>query len=270
VRDKLSSESEFRNRKELSEIFKRSPRARFVPVREINYKDEFYLEKFVYKWQEIKTNETKLRKLLLYYSDLRSIYIDIALIVLRINQDGSKLNRSEELWEIIKEREGTSLEFDELESLRIFINYLNLDVKSLFIHILIFMDKLAKFLSSVIKAENLRNRSFDRFKKDLKKKRGKEIEEFSHLIYNKTEWFKKVKDIRDDFIEHHPSVSGGIGFRNGKAHATLTTTKSEDTIFEHIPIEEIDGILAKLKEFLKSLNEFLCSRIDVLPIKEEG
>lgn len=248
-------------------MFKRMLGARFVPLQEINHKEELYLERFVHKWQEVETKEAKLKKLHLYHTDLRFIYIDIALTILRINEDGFKLNRSEELWEIIAEREWTPSEHDEWESLRIFINYLNLDVKSLFILILIFMDKLARFLSLVVEAENLQNRNFNTFKKDLKKLRGKKIEELTRLISNNTEWFEKVKDIRDDFIEHHPGPSGSIGFCNGKGHATLTTTKSGDTNFKHISIEEINDILAKLKEFLKSLNEFLCSHIDVLPIK---
>lgn len=252
-------------------IFKRS---KSVPLRRINYKDEFYFEKFVenslHKWKEIESNQTRLKKLILYQRDLLFIYIDIALIASRINEDGAKINRSEELWEIIhqEERQLTESEADELDNLRIFINYLVLDVKSLFINILIFMDKLARFLSLLIETERLRSKSFDKFKRDLEKLRGKEIEELSRLVNRHTEWFKKIKDIRDDFIEHHPGASGMMGFGDGKAHATLVTTKGGDKIFKDISIEEIGDVLSQLKKLLKGLDEYF-RRIGVLPIKSE-
>lgn len=256
-----------------SKIFKKS---KFILLRRINYKDEFYFEKFVenslHKWKDIESKQTRLKKLILYQRDLLFIYIDIALIASRINEDGAKINRSEELWEIIhqEERQLTESEADELDSLRIFISYLVLDVKSLFINILIFMDKLARFLSLLIETRSMhaRSKSFEKFKRDLGELRGKEIEEFSRLVNKHTEWFKRIKDIRDDFIEHHPGASGVIGFRDGKAHATLVTTKGRNQIFKNISIEEIDDVLSQLEKFLKGLHEYF-RRIDVLPIKSE-
>jgi len=272
----LSSERELSNKKVLSEIFKSTLGERFVPIQEINFKDEYYLDQFVHNLGEIETKNPKLKKLFLYDRDLRFIYIDIALIVLRINKDGCQLNRKEELWEIILEREWTRSESEEYESLRYLIDYLDLDVRSLFIHILIFMDKLARFLSLVIDAKNLTRKSFDKFKKALKNLRGKEIEEFTCLINENTGWFKTVKDLRDDFIEHHPGASGIIVFSNGKSHVVLTTTEKMDmeskTVymeFKTVYIKEIDDVLAQLKKFLQILNDFLCNRIEVLPMKDE-
>ena len=255
---------------DIPKLFKHVP-SRVTPLEEINYKDEIYFKRFVDRWLEIETEGSKLKKLISYYRDLHFLYIDVALIISRINEDASKINRSEEIWDIIHrgERKLRQSEANELDRLRIFINYLILDVKSLFINILIFMDQLAKFLSLFIEARGLKNRSFYKFRKALKKKRGKEIEELRHLVSDNTIWFEKVKDIRDDFVEHHPGASGMIGFHDGKAHATLVTTKTGDRIFRDISIEEISDILQKFKEFLKNLDQFLESHIKVLPIKAE-
>lgn len=270
------------NGKGFPKIFKRISSNRFVPLQEVNWRKEYYLSRFIDKLlkssNKIGIKEGQVRNLWLYNKDLRHIFHDIALIVSRINQDGAGINRMEELYSIANSRRWTDSEEEEMENLDRVVSFFLLDIRSLLIFIVVFMDKLARFLSLIIdkKGKNLKNRSFKSFKADLGKLTGKEIEEFGRLISNNTKWFKEVKDWRDDFVVHHPGASGAMISRNGKPYAALTTRKKisgeskyiiMDSQAMDIPIEELDKILLQLKKLLKVLHEYLCTHINILPIE---
>jgi len=269
-------------RKGFPEVLKRIPPNRFVPLQEIDWRKEYYLSRFIGKLLKSSNNtrikEWQVKKLRLYSKDLYRIFIDIARIVSRINQDELGINRMEELYSIANSRRWTDSEAEEMENLDPVVGFFLLDVRSLLIFIVVFMDKLARFLSLIIDKEgqNLKNRSFKSFKADLAKLRGKEIEEFGQLISGNTKWFKKVKDWRDDFVVHHPGASGAMIFRNGKPYAALTTRKkiSRDPKYiimnsqaKDISMDEIDKILLQLRKLLIVLDEYLCSHINILPIE---
>jgi hypothetical protein len=81
---------------------------------------------------------------------------------MRINEDCKQVNRREELFDLASknDRVWTIDEEGEVENLRYAVDYLNLDVRTLLINLVVFMDALAKFLSWTIKAENqLKNRN---------------------------------------------------------------------------------------------------------------
>jgi hypothetical protein len=269
------------NRKRLPEIIKRIPSARITPLEEINWRKEYYIMNFfkeLRKSSRVKISKSRLKSLYLYNADLRSIFVDMALIVSRINVDGSCINRMEELYDFANYRKWTDSEAEEIEELQPAVDFFNLDVKSLLIFILIFMDKLAGFLSLLIdkKEKKLRAGSFFHFKKDLMKLRG--VQDIKQIITENTKWFKEVKDLRDDFVEHHPGAGGAVTFKNGKAYATITTRKNVDRELKYIvmdsqakdiSIEELDEILSQLKKLLKTLDEHLRSQISILPFKVE-
>jgi len=256
-------------------------RARFSPLKEIDWRAEYNLGKsFREKLESGKINiEVSLgKKLWLKSFDLHCVFLDLALIVSRINEDGAKVNRREELFEIAHDRMWTDEEEKEYKSLGYTVNYLMLDVKTLLINIMIFMDILTQFLSLCIKSKKQpRSSSFARFKKDLKNYRGRGIDELKEMIYENTDWFDEVKDLRDDFIVHHPAARHTLEFHDGIAHIPLTTTKKGydqrhivlGAIAKSISIEKIDSTLSQLKELLKELNEYLCERINTLPFEAE-
>ena len=257
-------------------------RNRFSPLKEIEWRAEYNLGKsFLKELESSKTNiEASLDKeLWLRACDLHCAFIDIALIISRINEDGTKVNRREELHEIAHGRMWTDEEEKEFESFSYAINYLVLDVKTLIININIFMDVLAKFLVLFIKkSEKLpESKNFPRFKKHLKNYKGREIDELKKIIYENTEWFDDIKDLRDDFVIHHPAGRHALEFFDGIAHIPLTTTKKEynrghiidGAIAKSISLEKIDSTLSQLKELLKELNKYLYEKINTLPFEAE-
>jgi hypothetical protein len=256
-------------------------RARFSPLEEIDWRAGYNLGKsFREKLESSKTNiEVSLgKKLWLKSCDLHCVFLDLALIISRINEDGTKVNRREELLEITHDRMWTEEEEKEYESFGYAVNCLLLDVKTLLINIMIFMDVLTQFLNLCIKSKKQpRSSSFARFKKDLKNYRGREIEELKEMIYENTGWFDEIKDLRDDFIVHHPAARHTLEFLDGVAHIPLTTTKKGynqrhiilGAIAKSISIEKIDSTLSQLKELLREMNEYLCERINTLPFEAE-
>ena len=215
------------------------------------------------------------KKLYLRSYDLSGIFYDLALIISRINEDGAQVNRREELFEIAHDRMWTDEEEKELEGLG---NYLVLDVKTLYINIMIFMDALAYFLSLCVRSRKQPiSKSFAKFKKDLENYRGREIEEIREKIYEKTAWLDEAKDFRDDFIVHQPAARSTLEFLNGVLHIPLTTRKKGydqrhiivGATARNISIVEIDSSLTQLKELLEELSEYLCQRLNMLPFEAE-
>ena len=259
-------------------------RARFSPLKEIDWRAEYNLGKSLH--EKMESNEINIevslgKKLWLKCLDLQGVFLDLGLIVSRINEDGSIINRRQEFLEIAHDRMWTNDEAKEYESLEYAISYLLLDVKTLLINIMIFMDVLARFLSLCIRSKKQPNsRSFSKFKKDLENYKGRETEELKEMIYEKTSWFDEVKDLRDDFIVHHPAARHVLEFRGGEAYVPFTTTtrgyneqkKSKivmGAIAKSISVKKIDDIISQLKEFLGDLNEYLSQRINMLPFEAE-
>jgi len=207
--------------------------------------------------------------------DLYHIFVDIARIVSRINQDGHGINRMEELYSIANSRSWTDSEAEEMENLDHVLGFLLLDIRSLLIFIVMFMDKLARFVSLIIN-KKLSNDSFYHFKQELVNLGGKEIQEFGQLINDNTEWFENVRVLRNVFVVHHPGAGGVMVFKNGKPSAGLTTRKKinrehkyiiMDSQAKDISMDEINKILLQLRKLLIVLDGYLCSHINILPIE---
>lgn len=90
------------DRSKTPDILKRLPRNRIPPFQEIDWENEFYLRGFMRILESEETNikKSRLGRLWLRCLDLRCIFIDIGLIVPRINEDCGKFNRREELFEL--------------------------------------------------------------------------------------------------------------------------------------------------------------------------
>ena len=266
---------------EIPDVLKRVPRVRIPPLQEIDWENQFYLMEFKRKLESEKTNieEHRRERLWLRCTDLSYIFIDIALIVLRINEDCSKVNRHEELFDKALKREPwTNEEEKEIASLRYAVNYFNLDVRTLLVNLVVFMDSMARFLSWTIKSKKqVKSKSFVEFRKDIVKYKGKEVQKIRQLLDEKTHWFNEIKNLRDDFIIHHAAARSGLEILDGETHVPLTTSKGGypkqhitlGAVTKNIPMKEIDAVLSDLKNMLKNLNNFLCERINQLPIKTE-
>lgn len=251
-------------------------RVKVPPLLAIDWRENNYLLEFTRKLEsgEIALDEPRRARLWDCGLNLSHNFVDIALIVSRIDEDRVKVNRIIELFEIARTREDrmwTDEEANEYETLTHAVNFFTLDVRTLLIYVVVFMDTLAKFLSWTIKATRQpSSRSFAAFRKDILNYRGDEVQRLSHLLNEGTVWFKDVIDLRDDFIIHHPAAMAGLGFANGRASVHLRTSKGDQwQVVKRIPVKRIDGYLSQLKDLLRNLNEFLCSRTAVLPIESE-
>ena len=258
----------------------RFPSHRISLLQEIDLDEEQYLMGFLQKLRVEKTDikSSRLRKLHNRCFDVRFILHDIALIVMRINEDCKRVNRREELFDVAtkQDRVWTSDEEDEVENLRYAVAYLNLDVRTLLVNITVFMDALSKFLSWTIKTDNqLSSKSFAHFKKDLEKYEGKEVQKIKHILIQKTQWFKEIKDLRDSFILHHAAARSGLEILDGETYIPLTTSKGgfpEGRIFNNavaktFKMKNLDGLLSDVKSLLKYLNSFLSGQIDKIPFE---
>ncbi len=255
---------------------KRSRSVMIPPLQDINVRREFYLKEFIHKLETQKTKMKKFRikKLWLRSIDLRFIFYDISFIVHRLNTDFESFNRREELFEIARStgREWTPDEAEEYEKLSPIINYINLDVKTLFVNIVIFMDKLARFLSWSFK-EQIGNKNFTVFRKAIANYGGKNAQKIFQILNKKSQWFKTIKDLRDDFIIHHPASRGVMEFLDGEAFIVLTTSKGGydekhivfDAVAKRIAVTEINNILSQLKELVQEINKYFCSHLEKFP-----
>ena len=264
---------------EIPDVLKRVPRVRIPLLHEIDWENQFYLMEFKRKLESEKINieEHRRERLWLCCTDLSYIFIDIALIVLKINEDCSKVNRHEELFDkALKGKPWTNEEEKEIESLRYAVNYLNLDVRTLLVNLVVFMDSIARFLSWIIKSKKqVENKSFFKFRKDIVNYKVKEVQQIRQLLNEKTQWFNKIKNLRDDFIIHHAAARSGLELLDGETHVPLMTSKGGypkqhitlGAVTKNISMKEIDTILSDLKDLLKALNNFLCKQINQLPFK---
>jgi hypothetical protein len=171
---------------EIPDVLKRVPRVRIPLLHEIDWENQFYLMEFKRKLESEKTNIEEHRRKRLWSScnDLSYIFIDIALIVLKINEDCSKVNRREELFDkALKGEPWSNEEEKEIESLRYAVNYFNLDVRTLLVNLVVFMDSLARFLSWIIKSKNqAESKSFVKFRKDIVEYKGKKVQQIRKLL----------------------------------------------------------------------------------------
>jgi len=226
---------------------------------------------FVSKYREVYTNKS-----VPFYLDLSRCFSEIRMIILRLNNDIMYINRLFEIY-LSLDRELTDEETEEYLSLDKYINFFNIDIESLFIWITMFMDKLAKFLHSLIHASGRMpsNKGFNRFLNDLikYKKEGKikekEIGNMIRILNSYITWWNDIKDIRDDYIIHHQrQFLTGVAKGGEIVSGSFGTFKEKGKTIS-ISNEYIDAQLLILKSLLKDLNEFLCENIEALPFKIE-
>ena len=97
--------------------------------------------------------------------------------------------------------------------------------------------------------------------------KGKEIEALTQILNEYTAWFTNLKNVRDDFIEHHGGGGYGITFHMQKGYVLLSSSKKPKQRELEISTEELNFITGQIKNLLLSLNNYLCEHIDTLPIK---
>lgn len=151
-------------------------------------------------------------------------------------------------------------------------HFLNLDINSLIIFLHILLDDVSRFKEYLF-VENriLQYDKFLRLKKSLKKCNGDKIKELS-VIFQKTEWYKKLNDLRRQPVVHTGVRMGQIMTSGENIGVYLMQFKGKKKRIDSVLISnlEIDEMCDNIHSFLEELNEFLCVNFDYLPfnIKE--
>jgi len=231
--------------------------------------DEYSLHEFRDKFISLKLH-VNIPNFMSIHTDLSNLFSELNHIVKRLNNDISDANRILDIWDkVVEDKKIDEVQDKELDEAE-YIAYFHIDIKTLYIWFMIFMDKLPKFLILLFKRmESMpETRDYDHFYKSLKNYKGKEIEELYIILNAYYIWFKEIKDIRDDYTIHHPRISMHF----------LTSSKSKEYISgsigtvrkdqpQSIPIsnEKIDAQLQVFLGFIRSLNDFLCKNVEKIP-----
>jgi len=252
-------------------------------LRESLKKEDFHLFKFRDNFIKQKVRGVSHEPFLKLSGDLSGIFYELRCIVLRINEDIRKLNKQDDLFKkltrIDEHGELLNNELTEEErdviaekfiDLNIYINYYVLDIKSLYVWIMIFMDKLPKYLKLFInrKRQKISTYSFRRFVNSLQNQKGREIEQLTLILNAHRSWFEEIKDIRDDYTIHNPRITiPGITSSGSRDYISglLGTTRQDKSSNLPISNEIIDVHLSLLKKILRDLNGFLNDNIQNMP-----
>jgi hypothetical protein len=251
---------------------RKMPTCRIAPLQKIDWRKEFYLKEVLHKLESLQN----VRSIQVEGDGLSALFMYLAMIAERINEDGAKFNLIEEIYQHVNSNKKlTDSEIEELDKGPFYVSLFCLDMSSLIIFLRIFMDKLARFLGLLMAMRGIKTKSFAVFKGSLKELKGKEIEAFVRVIEENTTWFDELKDLRDDYVVHHPGSATALLLADGKAYVTLTTSKRTkepkhvlmNSEAKDIPIEEIDSLLSNLKKLLSNLSAFLAENLEKLPFK---
>jgi hypothetical protein len=257
------------------------PINKIIPLQKIDWRKEFYLEGTLKKLESPREAHIKPqvhKRIRIEGNALSKLFMYIAMIAERANEDGTKINIVEETYHSLDSniKKLTDEEIKELDKGPSYISLLCLDISTLIIFVRIFMDKLARLSSLLISAKGVKAKNFNSFKRSLSKLKRKEIEAFARLIEENTMWLGALRNLRDDFVVHHPGAGGALVFFDSEAHVTLTTSKKIteepkrillDSEAKDISMEEINNWLSNLKRLLFNLNAFLTENLEKLPFE---
>lgn len=241
------------------------------PVGIINYESSFDLSEFQ---EEMRGKFSKLdyykKNMYRRIEELKNIHKDITLTLNRINKHISLANRQGELFNKMGDRTITKVEEKEYrESLsNDQQGYLNLDIRILFVLIGVFMDKMPRLLNSLLKrGKKPKGNSFYRYKNSIKKYGGKELDELKKIIHS-TKWYYGkggVKDIRDDYVIHHPAGQGLSSRGPNNISSTIGTRREEVLRLESISNEYIQAIILMLEQFTGDIHRFIKKNYASIP-----
>lgn len=146
--------------------------------------------------------------------------------------------------------------------------FLNLDINSFIIYLHILMDDVSRFMEYLfIENSILKHNKFLRLKNSLNNCIGDKIEELS-VIFQKTEWYKELNDLRRQPAVHTGVRIGGIVTQGEIVGIYLRHFIGKKRRLKSIFISnlEIDEMCDNAHSFLEELNGFLCTNFDYLPL----
>lgn len=242
------------------------------PLQEVIETSKYSLFEFRKLAIKIKEKISQPDKFEVYDLSLSHIFRQIKLIVDRLNKDIQQINRLMEL--SIKEEHGIFTNKEEIKEYWNTSDYLELyilDVRSLFVWIVIYFDILTRFLSCLCKGEQKpKSRGYHQFYNDLSDYKGKEIEELYGILRGYSFFYEGIKTLRDDYVIHHPKAIYGVAMGGGSIIISLGRTKGKEIEYESISNDFLDTQVMLLKNLIRDINEFLCINLKQIPFKIIG
>jgi len=225
------------------------------------------LSKFHKKLDELKHAEGKRRFLILakFRVSLYTIYTTITWIgYIQKRLDDDFFNGLE--WNKVLERASKEkVSADKLPPFN--AHLLNVDIHTLIIFLNILLDDIVKFLNYLLSGRKKpRIKGFYQFKHDLDYFQGEKFNRLKEII-SETDWYKELKDLRDDPIVHKGISSSGIIYKENTICVQLLHLqdgKINERIFTN---EDVNFYLDSVYNFLVELNDYLCEQFDSLPIE---
>lgn len=239
-------------------------------------KDDFQLYKFRGTWLSNISDSKRNNKICLQIHDLGAIFYEIKCIIKRINDDLMKLNSRRDLLDIVDDINLTEEEKDSLIEehldLDVFINYLIIDIKSLYVWLLIFLDKIPEMTLTTFQynQKGIKDDSYNNFIETIKNSEHNRLKEL-YIIFNVyDEYFQNVRKIRHHYTIHKSKITlPGMTTTQKRDYfsITLSTYKKEYAPIIVLDNELINSHLLLLKSFLRDLNGYLCKNIKEMPFK---
>ena len=142
----------------------------------------------------------------------------------------------------------------------------NVDSVSLLLFGRILMDKIARLLHDVLRGNKIPScNRFQDWRKKIKKFEGEGISELKKLVL-KANWFEDLKNLRDDYVVHHGFSESSLGTHGNDIGIHLHSYRKRcKDVF--VNVEKISELFQEIWLFMSSLNSFLCSSLDLLPIE---
>ena len=198
----------------------------------------FYLKDFYRKLQNSPLNCDDQIKALNLILDMSSIHNDIHHVTKRINSE-------------IKVIHPLNLEFNRKfqknssASMKVIDEFLliNMDIKPLYLFFLILIDKIPKFLNLLfVKGHSPRDRSFEEYKKSIRKyEGGEEFKKLKSIILSYWLYHKEIKNFRDDCIVHHSIGKNPMAYGEDNLWFVFGYEFNNEILWKTIDIDKIQS-----------------------------
>jgi len=204
--------------------------------------------------------------------DLGDIAFEIKVIIQRINDDLIKFNDAPDFMDVenenLSEDEKDKI-IDEMLDSSIYINHLIIDIKSLFIWLMMFLDKIPDLIVILFnKNPGIKIATYSDFIKSIKKNDNEKVIELWDLFYAYDITFQKIRTIRHKYTIHKSkSTLAGVTSNANKSYFGIQLHTYEKKLDPSITLnnDNIDSFIIILKAFLKDLNKYLCDNVIEMP-----
>ncbi len=243
-------------------------------------RDNFSLFTFQNKWKEyVRGNEdnTRLTKRTIRINDsitnLWKLTNELNIIISRLNDEINRLvnyhnNTITNPPEYIEEPKLIGSFIFDIEGN---FSYLPINVKSLYIWIMMILDRFPLFIMELYKyrREKIGLTTYHEFRDGLKKVQDSNLIKLDKILGGYDPWFTNIHNIRNLYIIHWGKMTlSGIGFSDKSDFINLVLSTRHGNVPQNkvISNETINSDILLLRAFFRDLNDYLISIITDFPL----